>query len=96
MKLQYIDFYVQWYHFEHEALCKEAEAKKRTLDKSTSKEEVTNAVPAKKLKAELALRNTETCGKTYDDEDSCNPYNFLASDDDLPGPEEDGKEVVVL
>jgi hypothetical protein len=32
MKLQYIEFYVQWYHFEHEALHKEAEAMKCMLD----------------------------------------------------------------
>jgi hypothetical protein len=62
MKSQYIEFTVQWYHFEHEASCKEAEAKKHVkcvLNKSTSKEESTTiAIPTKKkLKAEFALYN---------------------------------------
>jgi hypothetical protein len=63
---------------------------KWVLDKSTSKEEsTTSAIPAKKkLKAELALCNRVTCGETY--------YDFLASDDELPGPDKDGEEVVVL
>jgi hypothetical protein len=42
------------------------------------------------------LCNRVTCGETYNNEDSCDPYDFLASDDKLPGPDEDGKEVVVL
>jgi hypothetical protein len=42
------------------------------------------------------LHNRVTCGETYDDEDSCDPYDFLASDDELPGPDEDSEEVVVL
>jgi hypothetical protein len=48
MKSQYIKFYVQWCHFEHEASHKEAEAKKCALDESTSKEESTSAIPAKR------------------------------------------------
>lgn len=89
---------MQWHRFEHEASRKVAsEANKCALDESASKEESPSTTPAnKKLKAESALRNRVTCGETYDDEDSCDPYDFLASDDELPDPEEDGKEVVVL